>query len=82
MFDFISYARDNHIAITVLPDSALEARDPATGYYEHASICADTNIHKTLDRMVARIGARKAKEYATRHTSQQLRDREDFFRDK
>lgn len=62
-----------------------------TGYYEgyaitdrEASACAniDKYTSEVLDRMAAKIGARKAKLYADRHISKQLRERENFFRGK
>lgn len=95
MFDFISYARDMGISITILPPTSgtlisLEVRDPATGYYERrditdaeAAACSniDTYTGTVLDGMTARIGAKKAQLYASRHTAQQMRDREDFFRE-
>ena len=79
MFDFISYARDTNVQITILPPPSgtlisLEVRDRSTGYFEHyditdteAASCGNIDRHTglVLDRMVARIGARKAKEYAT-----------------
>ncbi len=96
MFDFLSYVRDSGIEITLLPPKdgvliRLEVRDPQTGYYERREItdkqaasCGniDTYTGMVLDRMVAKIGARKAKEYADRHISKQLREHENFFRGK
>lgn len=96
MFDFISYSRDSGFEITILPpvDGVLihlELRDPDTGYFERraitdreASSCSNIDRYtgQVLDRMVAKIGARKAKEYADRHISKQLRERENFFRGK
>lgn len=95
MFDFISYARDTGLEIKILPMGpgvliAMEIRDPETGFFEkheitnrEAASCAniDTYTGRVLDQMAARIGRRKAQLYASRHTSQQMRDREDFFRE-
>ena len=96
MFDFISYSRDSGFEIKILPPVDgilihLELRDPDTGYFEHRAITdrdasSCSNIDKytghVLDSMVAKIGARKAKLYADRHISKQLRERENFFRGK
>ena len=96
MFDFISYSRDSGFEIKILPPSVgilihLELRDPDTGYFErHAITDAEAsrcdNIDKytgeVLDQMAARIGRKKAKLYADRHISKQLRERENFFRGK
>ena len=95
MFDFISYVRDSGLQVRILPPTAgvlisLEVRDPATGYCEHQAITVDaakcSNIDKytgaVLDGMAARIGAKKAQLYASRHTSRQMQEREDFFRGK
>ena len=96
MFDFISYVRDSGLQVRILPPTAgvlisLEVRDPATGYCEHQAItdrdaAKCSNIDKytgaVLDSMAARVGAKRAKQYADRHISKQLREREDFFRGK
>lgn len=94
MFDFISYVRDSGLQLRILPpvDGVLihlELRDPDTGYFERHAItdseagrCSniDTYTGQVLDGMAAKIGARKAKLYADRHISKQLRERENFFR--
>lgn len=96
MFDFISYSRDSGFEIKILPPSVgilihLELRDPNTGYFEGRAItdseagrCSniDTYTGQVLDGMAAKIGARKARLYADRHISNQLRERENFFRGK
>lgn len=96
MFDFISYVRDSGLQLIILPPMPgtlinLELRDLETGYYEgyaitdtEAAQCINIDRHtgQVLDQMAARIGARKAKEYANRHASNQLRERENFFRGK
>ena len=96
MFDFISYSRDSRLEIKILPPITgilihLELRDPDTGYFERHAItdreagrCSniDTYTGQVLDTMAAKIGARKAKLYADRHISKQLRERENFFRGK
>jgi len=96
LFDFISYVRDSGLQVRILPPTAgvlisLEVRDPATGYCEHQAItdrdaAKCSNIDKytgaVLDSMAARVGAKRAKQYADRHISKQLREREDFFRGK
>ena len=96
MFDFISYSRDSGLEIKILPPINgilihLELRDPSTGYFERraitdreASSCSNIDRYtgQILDTMAAKIGARKAKLYADRHISNQLRERENFFRGK
>ena len=94
MFDFISYSRDSGFEIKILPpvDGVLihlELRDPDTGYFERHAItdgeagrCGniDTYTGQVLDTMAAKIGARKAQLYAHRHSGNQMREREKFFR--
>lgn len=96
MFDFISYVRDSGLQVYILPPADgilinLALRDPATGYTEkhaitdrEASTCSniDKYTEAVLDSMAARIGSKKAKLYADRHVSNQMREREDFFREK
>ena len=96
MFDFISYSRDSGLEIKILPPITgilihLELRDPDTGYFERhaitdaeASRCANIDKYtgEVLDQMAAHIGRKKAKLYADRHISKQLRERENFFRGK
>ena len=96
MFDFISYVRDSGLHLSILPPMPgtlinLELRDLETGFYEgyaitdkEASKCSNIDKHtgEVLDRMAARIGRRKAQLYADRHISNQLRERENFFRGK
>ena len=94
MFDFISYSRDSGFEIKILPPVDgilihLELRDPDTGYFERraitdreASSCSNIDRYtgQVLDRMVARIGAKKAKEYADRHKSQKRQEMEVFWK--
>ena len=96
MFDFLSYVRDSGLEVKLLPPGAgvliyLEVRDPDTGYAERHEItdqeargCANIDQHtgQVLDQMAARIGKKKAQEYANRHKSNQRQNLEDFFRDK
>lgn len=96
MFDFISYVRDSGLHISILPPMPgtlinLELRDLETGFYEgyaitdkEASKCSNIDKYTgaVLDSMAARIGAKKAQLYASRHTSRQMQEREDFFRGK
>lgn len=96
MFDFISYVRDSGLQLRILPPAdgiliSLELRDSDTGYFEgraitdaEASRCANIDKYtgEVLDQMAARIGRKKAKLYADRHISKQLRERENFFRGK
>ena len=94
MFDFISYVRDSGLQLRILPPAdgiliSLELRDPDTGYFERraitdreASSCSNIDRYtgRVLDTMAARIGARKAQLYAHRHSGNQMREREKFFR--
>ena len=94
MFDFISYSRDSGLEIKILPPVDgilihLELRDPDTGYFERRAItdrevssCSNIDRYtgQVLDRMVARIGAKKAKEYADRHKSQKRQEMEVFWK--
>lgn len=95
MFDFLSYARDTGLEVKILPPGegafiSLEIRDPESGFYERCEItdqkarsCANIDQHtgRVLDQMAARIGSRKAQEYAARHRSWQMREVEALFRD-
>ena len=96
MFDFLSFVRDTGVEVKILPPGegvliCLEVREAEHGFYEREEItdkqaasCGNIDVYtgQVLDRMVARIGAKKAKEYADRHISKQLRERENFFRGK
>lgn len=96
MFDFLSYARDTGLEIKVLPPAegvfiSLEVRDPETGFAEQREItdadarsCGniDTYTGQVLDRMAAKIGSRTAQLYANKHSSNMMREKEDFFRSK
>jgi len=94
LFDFISYVRDSGLQVRILPPMPgtlinLELRDLETGYCEghaitdaEASKCANIDKYtgQVLDSMAAKIGARKAQLYANRHSGNQMREREKFFR--
>lgn len=94
MFDFISYVRDTGIEITILPPRegvliCLEVRELEHNYYERCEItddqakrCGNIDAYtgQVIDAMVARIGKKKAKEYADRHKSVQRREIEKLFR--
>lgn len=94
MFDFLSYVRDSGVEIKLLPPGegmliCLEVRDPKHGFYERheitdaeAATCGNIDIYtgQVLDQMVARIGAKKAKEYADRHTSAKRQEMEKFWK--
>ena len=94
MFDFISYVRDSGLQLRILLPAdgiliSLELRDSDTGYFERraitdreASSCSNIDRYtgQVLDSMAAKIGARKAQLYANRHSGNQMREREKFFR--
>ena len=96
MFDFISYVRDSGLQLIILPPMPgtlinLELRDLETGFYEGYAItdkeagrCSNIDKHtgEVLDRMAAKIGARKAQLYANRHKSNKRQELENFFRGK
>jgi len=94
MYDFLSFVRDTGVEVTILPPGegvliCLEVREAEHGFCERRAItdseaasCGNIDIYtgQVLDQMAARIGARKAKLYANRHASNQLREREKLFR--
>lgn len=94
MFDFISYVRDMGVEVRILPAGKgvmmrLELRDPDTGFFEAHEItdreakgCGniDTYTGQVLDQMAAKIGSRKAQQYANRLGDRQRQEREAFFR--
>lgn len=96
MFDFLSFVRDSGVEVKLLPPGEgvlirLEVRESEHGFCEkyaitdkEAASCGNIDIYtgQVLDRMVARIGSRKAKEYADRHKSRKRQEIEDFFRGK
>lgn len=95
MFDFLSYVRDSGLEIRILPPGegvliSLELRDPESKFFEQhaiadrdAALCGNIDIYtgRVLDAMAARIGSRKAQEYANRHKENQRRELEKFWRD-
>ena len=86
MFDFLSYVRDSSLEIRLLPPGpgiliSLELRDAKSGYFEHHDITAkeaascgniDAYTGRVLDQMAARIGSKRAREYADRHKSRMM----------
>ena len=94
MFDFISYVRDSGLHLSILPPMPgtlinLELRDLETGFYEsyaitdkEASKCSNIDKYtgEVLDRMAAKIGARKAQLYANRHKSNKRQEMETFWK--
>lgn len=95
MFDFLSYVRDSGLEIKILPPTegaliVLEVRDPESKFFERhiitdrdAAVCSNIDQYTgaVLDAMAARIGSRKAQEYANQYKNNQMRAREDFFRE-
>lgn len=93
MFDFVSYANDAGLEITIKPGNGkdlctLEIIDK-TGCKETETVTAkeirqaeniDRLLGRILDRMAARIGRKKAVQYSARQKSKQMRDREAFFK--
>ena len=93
MFDFVSYANDAGVQITIKPGNGkdlctLEIIDK-TGCKESEIVSEkeirqaeniDRLLGRILDRMSARIGKKRAIQYSARQKSKQLRDREAFFK--
>ena len=93
MFDFVSYANDAGLEITIKPGNGkdlctLEIIDK-TGCKESEAVTAkeirqaeniDRLLGRILDRMSARIGKKRAIQYSARQKAKQLRDREAFFK--
>ena len=94
MYDFLSFVRDTGVEVKILPPGAgvligLEVRESEHGFCERREItdkeaasCGNIDVYtgQVLDRMVARIGRKKAKLYADRHQGNQMREREKFFK--
>lgn len=94
MFDFISYVRDTGVEVKILPPGegvliCLEVREAEHGFCEREEItdkqaasCGNIDRYtgQVLDRMVAKIGARKAQEYADRHKSRKRQEMEVFWK--
>ena len=95
MFDFISFARDTGTTVNIIPGRngtlvSLEIVDP-DGYVESCEItdsdvrsAANVDIYtgQMLSAMIAKIGSRKAEDYARLHHGNQRRALEDFWRNR
>ena len=95
MYDFLSFVRDTGVEVKLLPPRegvliCLEVREAQHGFCERREItdteaasCGniDTYTGMVLDRMVARIGSKKAKEYADRHGSRKRAEMELFWKE-
>lgn len=95
MYDFLSFVRDTGVEVKILPPGAgvlirLEVRESEHGFYERREItdkeaasCGNIDVYtgQVLDQMVAKIGARKAKEYADRHKSRKRAEMEAFWKE-
>ena len=93
MFDFVSYANDMDVDITIKPGNGkdlctLEIIDK-TGCKESEIVTAkeirqaeniDRLLGRILDRMAARIGSKKATHYSAKRFSVQMAEREKFFK--
>ena len=93
MFDFVSYANDSGVQITIKPGNGkdlctLEIIDK-TGCKESETVTAkeirqaeniDRLLGRVLDRMAARIGSKKAAHYSAKRFSVQMAEREKFFK--
>lgn len=94
MYDFLSFVRDTGVEVKLLPPGEgvlirLEVRESEHGFCERyditdaeAASCGniDTYTGMVLDKMVAKIGARKAQEYADRHASNRRQELEKFWK--
>ena len=93
MFDFVSYANDSGVQITIKPGNGkdlciLEIIDK-TGRKETETVTQkeirqaeniDRLLGRILDRMAARIGRKKAAHYSAKNVSAQMAEREKFFK--
>ena len=94
MFDFLSYVRDCGVNITLAPadgedliriivtDGKEEEQHIITAEEVRTAVNIDRYTGKILDQMLARIGKRKAAQYANMHRSRQMMERENFFRNR
>ena len=94
MYDFLSFVRDTGVEVKILPPGAgvlirLEVRESEHGVCERRDItdkeaasCGNIDVYtgQVLDQMVAKIGARKAQEYANRHRSNKRQELETFWK--
>ena len=94
MYDFLSFVRDTGVEVKILPPGEgalirLEVRESEHGFCERREItdkeaasCGNIDIFtgQVLDQMVAKIGARKAQEYANRHRSNKRQELETFWK--
>lgn len=94
MFDFLSFVRDTGVEIKILPPGEgvlirLEVRETEHGFCEKRAItdaeaasCGNIDEYtgRILDGMVARIKAKKEREYAARHASTKRQELEKFWR--
>ena len=94
MYDFLSFVRDTGVEVKILPPGAgvlirLEVRESEHGFCERREItvkeagsCGNIDVYtgQVLDQMVAKIGARKAQEYANRHRSNRRQEMETFWK--
>lgn len=94
MYDFLSFVRDTGVEVKILPPGAgvlirLEVRESEHGFYERREItdkeaasCGNIDVYtgQVLDQMVAKIGAKKAQEYANRHRSNKRQELETFWK--
>ena len=94
MYDFLSFVRDTGVEVKILPPGegvliCLEVKEAEHGFCEREEItdkqaasCGNIDRYtgQVLDRMVARIGAKKAQEYANRHMSNRRQEMETFWK--
>ena len=95
MYDFLSFVRDTGVEVKILPPGEgvlirLEVRESEHGFCERRDItdkeaasCGNIDVYtgQVLDQMVAKIGARKAQEYADRHKSRKRAEMEAFWKE-
>ena len=95
MFDFINYARDNDVAVEIIPQSPedgirIRMRDTKTAAQESLlvtqkeldpSTLPDVLIEKRCDLLLDMIGKRKSAYNRFAAEAERMREREAFFRD-
>ena len=94
MYDFLSFVRDTGVEVKIFPPReevmiCMEVRETEHGFCERreltakeAASCGNIDVYtgQVLDQMVAKIGARKAQEYANRHRSNKRQELETFWK--
>ena len=89
MLDLIQYAKDNKVAVLYVPRGTGEVTVAHSVLYETGKVTltgsksegVQDSVQTALDKAVAGLGRGKALEIGAIHTSRQMREREQFFRE-